>query len=136
MLRGYLYFVMVGLFVQGTGSLVFRLHPSMAAGSPLLVRGAFGIDFWHSWIHILWGAGGALFLTRRRSERAATGLALVFGVFYTALGIWGVSAHHPLGLELDAFENTFHLTAGPLTLIIGIVALALYGTPARSTVDG
>jgi hypothetical protein len=123
LLRGYLYFVMVGLFLQGVGSLLFRLHPAMAAGSPLLVRGAFGIDFWHSWIHILWGAAGAVLLTRLRSMRAAVFLALVFGVFYTAFGVLGVSVHHPLGLELDAFENTFHLTAGPLTLILGVLGL-------------
>ena len=122
-LRGYLYFVMVGLFVQGVGSLLFRLHPAMATDSPLLVRGAFGIDFWHSWIHILWGAAGAVLLTRWRTMRAAVGLALVFGVFYTAFGVLGVTVHHPLGLELDVFENTFHLTAGPLTLILGLLGL-------------
>ena len=122
LLRGYLVFVMAGLFVQGVGSLLFRTFPTWASASPLLVRGLFGIDFWHSWIHILWGAGGAVFLARRRSERDATWLALVFGVFYSLLGVWGVTAHHPLGLELDAYENTFHLTAGPLTLLVGLIA--------------
>jgi len=121
-LRGYLYFVMVGLFLQGVVSLLFRTFPTLPAGSPLLIRGVFGIDFWHSWIHIVWGAGGTVLLDLRRSEHAATWLALVFGVFYSALGIWGVSAHHALGLELDAYENTFHLTAGPLTLLVGLVA--------------
>jgi hypothetical protein len=134
--RGYLVFVMVGLFLQGLGSLLFRVVPALPAHSPLLVRGAFGIDFWHSWVHIGWGAAGMLFLWRRREPHDAAWLALIFGIFYTTFGILGITVHHPLGLELDAFENTFHLTAGPLTLIIGIVAFALYGTPARSTVDG
>jgi hypothetical protein len=49
-------------------------------------------------------------------------LALAFGVFYTSFGILGLVIHHPLGLHLDSFENTFHLTAGPLTLMIGAVA--------------
>jgi hypothetical protein len=50
-------------------------------------------------------------------------LALIFGIFYTALGFWGVLAHHPLGLELDLLENLFHLTAGPLALMLGLLAL-------------
>jgi Domain of unknown function (DUF4383) len=132
LLRGYLYFVMGGLFLQGLGSLIFRLVPSLPASSPLLIRGIFGIDFWHSWIHILWGAAGVLILRRWPDERTATRLALVFGVFYTSLGVLGVSTHHPLGLELDAFENTFHLTAGPLTLALGIWAvLSRSGLEAR-----
>jgi hypothetical protein len=43
-------------------------------------------------------------------------------VFYTALGVLGVGLHHPFGLELGIFENTFHLTAGPLTLLVGVLA--------------
>jgi hypothetical protein len=53
----------------------------------------------------------------------ATRLALVFGVFYTTLGVLGVSLHHPFGLQLGNFENSFHLTAGPLTLLVGALAL-------------
>jgi hypothetical protein len=50
-------------------------------------------------------------------------LALIFGIFYTVLGIWGVLAYHPLGLELDLPENVFHLTAGTLTLVLDLLAL-------------
>jgi hypothetical protein len=121
-LRGYLYILMGGLFLQGLGSLLFRLVPRLPQVTPLLVRGTFGIDFWHSWIHILWGAGGLLILGRWRDMQAATRLALTFGSFYTALGILGVAVHHPLGLHLDNFENTFHLTAGPLTLLTAALA--------------
>ena len=56
--------------------------------------------------------------------RPLVGLALLFGVFYTALAIWGVSVHHPLGLELDLPENIFHWVAGPLSLLLGWLNLS------------
>jgi len=122
LVRAYLYVLMGGLFLQGVGSLLFRLAPSLPAHSPLVVRGVFGIDMWHSWLHILWGAAGVLLLALRPSPVMATRLALVFGVFYTTLGVLGVGLHHPFGLQLGNFENSFHLTAGPLTLLVGILA--------------
>src|SRR5262245_9028950 len=118
-LRWYLWVLMGGLLLQGLGSLLFRLVPALPTASPLLVGGIFGIDFWRSWIHIAWGTVGVAILAIRASRRTGVALALAFGVFYTALGIAGVIFHHPLGLELDWFENSFHLTAGPLTLALG-----------------
>jgi hypothetical protein len=124
-LRWYLWVLMVGLLVQGVGSLLFRLAPALAADAPYLIRGILGIDFWHAWVHIIWGIVGIGVLARP-SHTIAIWLALSFGVFYTALGILGVTIHHPLGLELDGFENGFHLTAGPATLLFGaLVALWL-----------
>jgi len=130
--RGYLYVLMGGLLAQGLGSLLFRLVPRLPTISPVLVRGTFGIDFWHSWVHIVWGAAGLLILGRRRDMRTATRLALAFGAFYTTFGILGVVIHHPLGLQLDSFENTFHLTAGPLTLLIGVVAAVKVVAPTQT----
>ena len=118
-LRWYLWVLMIGLLVQGLGSLLFRLAPALAADAPYLIRSILGIDFWHAWVHIVWGIIGVVLLLARPSRGAAIWLALVFGVFYTALGILGVTIHHPLGLELDDFENGFHLTAGPATLLFG-----------------
>ena len=122
-LRGYLWVLMGGLLIQGVGSLLFRLIPALPAGMPLLVRGAFGIDFWHAWIHIVWGLVGLALLRLAPTRVIPIRLALIFGLFYTALGFWGVLAHHPLGLELDLPENLFHLTAGPLTLLLGVLAM-------------
>lgn len=122
-LRWYLWVLMGGLLLQGIGSLIFRLVPALPATLPLLVRGAFGIDFRHAWIHIGWGLAGLVLLSVTRTREPPLRLALIFGLFYTALGIWGVLAHHPLGLELDLLENTFHLVAGPLTLLLGVLAL-------------
>jgi hypothetical protein len=120
-IRAYLLVLMGGLLVQGLGSLLFRLQPELAAASPLVVRGVFGIDFWHSWVHIAWGGAGLGLLVARPSRRPAVVLALVFGVFYTAFGVLGVTVHHPLGLELGVLENGFHLVAGPLTLLVGLL---------------
>lgn len=122
--RGYLFFLMAGLLVQGLGSLWFRLQPDLAASAPYAIRGIYGIDFTHAWIHIGWGIAGLAVLVALPTARAAVALALSFGVFYTAFGVLGVTTHHPLGLELDSFENVFHLTAGPLTLLIGLAGLA------------
>jgi hypothetical protein len=121
-LRWYLWVLMGGLLIQGIGSLIFRLVPALLANMPLLVRGAFGIDFWHAWIHILWGVAGLTVLAISRTREPLIRLAVSFGVFYTLLGVWGVLAHHPLNLALDLPENVFHLTAGPLSLLIGVLA--------------
>jgi hypothetical protein len=131
-LRWYLWVLMVGLLVQGLGSLLFRLAPALAAAAPYLIGGILGIDVWHAWIHIVWGIVGIGVLLARPSRSVALWLALSFGVFYTALGILGVTIHHPLGLELDWFENGFHLTAGPATLLFG--ALAAIGPVRRRLV--
>src|SRR5205085_10777 len=123
LLRRYLWVLMGGLLLQGIGSLIFRLIPALSASMPLLVRGAFGIDFWHAWIHIGWGLAGLALLRATQTREPPMRLALIFGLFYTALGIWGVLAHHPLGLELDLPENIFHLTTGPATLLLGMLVL-------------
>jgi hypothetical protein len=72
-LRWYLWVLMGGLLLQGIGSLIFRLVPALPATKPLLVRGAFGIDFWYAWIHIAWGVAGLALLrvTQTRERRCA-----------------------------------------------------------------
>ena len=125
-LRWYVWVLMGGLLLQGLGSLTFRLLPALPASTPLLIRGAFGIDFWHAWIHIGWGLVGLAVLSLTTTHESPMRLALIFGVFYTALGLWGVLAHHPLGLELDLPENVFHLTAGPLSLMLGLLEPRLH----------
>jgi hypothetical protein len=130
--RWYLWTLMGGLLAQGLGSLVLRLAPELDARSPYLVSGVLGIDIWHALIHIVWGAAGLLLLARL-GRRIAGRLALVFGLFYTALGLLGVLVHHPLGLKLDLFENGFHLVAGPLALL---AAAVLLGRPVAAHAAG
>jgi len=128
LLRPYLWVLMGGLLIQGVGSLIFRLVPALPDHSALLVRGAFGIDFWHALIHIAWGAAGVAVLRGSGSARPMILLMLLFGVFYTAFGLWGALEDHPLGLELDLPENLFHLVAGPLSLVIGAWCLRRNGS--------
>jgi hypothetical protein len=125
-LRWYLWVLMSGLLVQGIGSLILRLSPALAATTPYVVGGIFGIDFWHAWIHIVWGSVGVGVLIFRPTARAAVRLALIFGLFYTALGIAGIVFYHPFGLELDLFENAFHMTAGPATLLLGVLGASRF----------
>lgn len=132
-LRPFLWLLLGGLFLQGLGSLLFRLAPALPAASPLLVRGTFGIDLGHALIHIAWGAVGLVVLFTSRTSRALVLLALVFGVFYTALGVWGVLVYHPLGLELDLPENSFHLVAGPLSLLLGLWGSVRAGDRSQTT---
>ena len=127
-LRWYLWVLMGGLLLQGLGSLSLRLSPALAAAMPYLVGGIFGIDFWHAWIHIVWGSGGIIVLATRHTPRATIGLALIFGVFYTLLGVVGVATYHPLGLKLDLFENAFHMTAGPATLLLGVLGASRFAS--------
>ena len=132
LLRPYLWVVLGGLLIQGAGSLIFRLVPALPEHSPLLVRGAFGIDFWHALIHIAWGVAGVAVLRASISAGPLLLLVLLFGVFYTAFGLWGVLEDHPLGLELDLPENLFHLVAGPLSLAIGAWCLQRSGSKVRT----
>lgn len=118
---------MSGLFLQGLGSLLFRLMPALDASAPYLVGGLFGIDRWHAGIDIIWGAVGMGVLAVGQAQRPILWLALSFGVFYTTLAVAGVLIHHPFGLKLDSFENGFHLTAGPLTLVLAAGMLILCG---------
>lgn len=64
---------------------------------------------------------GALLL--KRKPRQIAGLALVFGVFYVGLAVLGVAVYHPIGLQLDFYENAFHWTVGPPTLGLGLAGL-------------
>ena len=61
-------------------------------------------------------------VVRGMDERGYAGLALAFGVFYTALAVLGVVVHHPLGLRLDRGENVFHFIVGR-SLALGLVAI-------------
>ena len=56
---------------------------------------------------------------RSSDARALTTLTLLFGVFYTALGVLGLILYYPFGLHLGPGENVFHLVVGPAALVVG-----------------
>jgi hypothetical protein len=119
----YLWIVMLGLLLQGIGSLVLRLFPGFLSITPPLVVGLMLAHIPHAILHISWGLAGILFLLIFHSRRAVIGLGLVFGTFYTLLGIIGVLVNNAFGLQLVLGENAFHLIVGPLTLIVTFIAL-------------
>jgi len=122
-LHVYLWVVMLGLLLQGIGSLALRLIPGLPSITPALVMALMLAHIPHAILHITWGLFGILFLLIFHSRRALIGLGLSFGIFYTLLGIIGTLVNNAFGLQLALGENAFHLVVGPLTLIVTIVAL-------------
>ncbi len=117
----YLWIVMGGLFLQGSGSLALRLSPQLEAITPPLLAGILLAHIPHAILHIVWGATGMLVLVTLHSNRARLGLGLTFGIFYTLLAIYGTIDNNALGLHLVFSENGFHWIVGPLTLGLSLL---------------
>ena len=130
----YLWILMVGLFLQGSGSLALRLSSGLEAITPPLLAGILLAHIPHAILHIVWGLIGILVLATLRSMRARLWLGLVFGIFYTLLAIYGTLNPHAFGLHLAPSENAFHWIVGPLTL--GLSLLALYAQTRSSRTHG
>ncbi len=91
-------------------------------------------DTRHNVLHIVWGLALLLvsFLARQeRRELWPAWAAVVFGAFYVALGVAGVTITNPFGLQLGPGENAFHFTVGPLALLLGAWALRTAAHPAE-----
>ncbi len=122
-LRRYLFALGSLLLAQGLGSLARR---GLEYSGPWLVNGLLNADPGHAAIHIAWGAIMLGTIALGANARQLIGLALVFGAFYVGLAILGTVVYHPLGLQLNLFENAFHWTVGPLTLGLGIAGWRRY----------
>src|SRR6266705_7114601 len=72
--------------------------------SPALVVGLMLAHIPHAILHIAWGLAGMLFLLIFHSRRALIGLGLVFGTFYSLLGIIGVLVNNAFGFPLVLSE--------------------------------
>lgn len=127
----YVWAVMAGLLLQGAGSLLLYERPDVAGMLPLVLATVMNGNPPHAWLHVGWGAAGLLFLASFRTARARIGLGWVFGTFYTLLGFLGILVYHPLGMRLDLPENAFHLTVGPLMLLLTWLAARPRRGPAR-----
>jgi len=118
----YLWILMVGLFLQGSGSLALRLSSGLEAITPPLLAGILLAHIPHAILHIAWGLIGIIVLATSRSARARLWLGLVFGIFYTLLAIVGTLDSHIFELHLAPSENAFHWIVGPLTLGLSLLA--------------
>jgi len=128
-LTAYLWVVMPGLLLQGIGCLaLYRLAPALAGNA--VIATIFSSNPPHAWIHVGWGVAGMLVLITEREQRPRWWFAVVFAVFYTALGILGIVVDDPFGLRLGLIENSFHLTVGPVMLILAIWARERSPAPA------
>jgi hypothetical protein len=128
----YLWILMLGLFLQGSGSLALRLSPDLEANTPPLLAGILIAHIPHALLHIFWGAAGIVVLATLRSSRARIMLGLVFGTFYTLLAIVGTMDNHIFNLHLAPSENGFHWIVGPLTL--GLSLLTWYAQSHASRI--
>ena len=122
LLQIYLWAAMALLLVQGSGSLLLRLRPDLEAATPWLLATLMNGDMRHALLHISWGAFGLVYLAIQRTVRARLWLAFAFGVFYVSLGLLALVVYHPFGLRLELPENVFHLTVGPLMLLLAFFA--------------
>ncbi len=130
----YLWILMVGLFLQGSGSLALRLSSGLEAITPPLLAGVLLAHIAHAILHIAWGLIGIVVLATLRSMRARLWLGLIFGIFYTLLAIVGTLDSHIFELHLAPSENAFHWIVGPLTL--GLSLLAWYTQSHSSRTGG
>jgi hypothetical protein len=102
-------------------------------GALLIVLNNFGVsvptfnttDTSHNLLHVVWGTGLLAVSAVASGPHAwrAVWASLLFGMFYVALGVVGLTVDRPFGLQLGPGENAFHFTVGPLSLLLGAWAL-------------
>lgn len=107
------------LLLQGMSTLLFRLVPALDTAFPALLETTHMVPI-HSTLHIVTGVL-ALAVVRWGGAGGKWWFALGFGLFYTLLGLTGLSTGLPLGLGLQPFDHPFHLLAG----LPGLVAAAV-----------
>lgn len=110
-----LYTAVAGIFLllQGISTLAFRLFPALDQAFPQLLSVTQMIPP-HSLLHIFTGLL-ALGMLARGSD-GPYWFALGFGLFYTALAVFGMISGHATMLGLHSFDHPFHLLLGVLGL--------------------
>jgi hypothetical protein len=117
LVRFYVWVLGAGLLLDGAGLLVLN-----ALGTEVPLNTS---DVRHNVLHVVWGVALLVVgvLARNGHELRAAWASVVFGAFYVALGVLGLTLEHPFGLQLGPGENAFHFTVGPLALVLGAWAL-------------
>jgi hypothetical membrane protein len=82
-------------------------------------------DWRQNLLHVVSGIALLVVGVLAREDRRlwAAWAALIFGTFYVALGVLGLTLEQPFGLQLGPGENAFHFVVGPLALVLGAWAL-------------
>jgi hypothetical protein len=129
-----LYAGIVGAVLLVAGIIGFFYSASFGSpGNVDAVLGILDVNAWHNLIHILSGALGLLAFAS--GPRASRTYALVFGVVYVVVAIWGfiIGSHESiLGfVPINTEDNVLHI-------ILGVLGLAAYaasdlGAEARRT---
>ena len=115
-----------GLTLIVVGLLGFIVEPTFdtnAGGDPGQVDGEklllFEVNGWHNIVHIL---TGALLLAGSPKHATARTAALVFGVAYAAVTLWGlIDGQDILGLvPVNPADNILHLVLAALAIAVGL----------------
>lgn len=111
-----LYTAVAGIFLllQGTSTLAFRLFPALDQAFPQLLSITQMIPL-HSLLHIFTGILALAVILR--GKEGSFWFSLGFGLFYTALALFGLLMGHPTLLGLQPFDHPFHLLLGGLGLL-------------------
>ncbi len=124
--RAYTWVASLGLFLQGTSTLVALLVPAVDRAIPFLLHETKMIPS-HSALHIASGLIGFAAL-RFGGSIGPRRYAFWFGLFYVALAIAGALSGRPLGIGLQPFDHYFHAVLGGL----GLFAVAVENLRARA----
>ena len=129
--RLYIWFASLGLFLQGAVTLAALLVPAVDRVLPFVLEQTKMIPA-HSTLHIVSGLIGFAVL-RFGGATGVWWFALLFGLFYAGLAVFGAVIGHPLGLGLQPFDHPFHLALGGLGLIAVLVEYLWPRTNRRAT---
>jgi len=115
-----LYVVVLGAGLLLDGGLLLVLD-GLGAQVPINTT-----DWRHNLLHVVSGVAllAVSFYAREPGRELWPAWAsLIFGAFYVALGVLGLTLDQPFGLQLGPGENAFHFVVGPLALVLGAWAL-------------
>jgi hypothetical protein len=129
-----LYAVLIGGVLLVAGIIGFFYSASFGSpGNVDAVLGILDVNAWHNLVHIASGAAGLLAFAS--GPRASRTYALVFGVVYIVVAIWGfiIGSHESiLGfLPVNTEDNILHVILGVLG--IGAYAASDPAAEARAT---
>jgi hypothetical protein len=130
LVRVYVWILGAGLLLDGA----FLLFVDWL-GVPVPVNAS---DVRHNLLHVVWGIALLVVsvLSRNGHEIRVAWAAVIFGAFYVALGVLGLTIDQPFGLQLGPGENAFHFIVGPIALILGGWALRTLSLPAARSRSG